>query len=90
MKITGIKKAVGIYNYAKSMGVYSPIYANIMLNRSTGKIWADEFCDSGRNSWVEYEDKAIISLSSILKARGIKVNMANVKAIAQQLIEGVA
>lgn len=67
-------------------GAYSPRYAYIMLDRSSGKVWADEFYDLGHGSWVKYDDSAIVNLSRIMGERDIEVNMTNVRDTAQQLI----
>lgn len=62
MKITGIKKAVGDYKRANAGGIFSPIYGCLMLDRSTGEVWTDEFYSLGHNEWKEYHDKSIINL----------------------------
>ena len=83
LKIKGVKKAVGDYNRANAEGGHSPRYGFLMLDRSTGEVWTDEFYSIGHNEWKEYHDSAIIDLGYImLKKMGLKVTMANVKKAA--------
>lgn len=89
MKITGIKKAVGEYKRANAGGSYSSIYGHLMLDRSNGEVWTDQFCSIGHNSWTQYHDDAIINLVSWARFEGYEpyeypVNMANVKMWATQ------
>lgn len=63
IKITGIKKAIGEYKYWISQDWMRT--ANIMLDKSTGKVWADCFLNC--NSWIEYHDEDVISLLSYIR-----------------------
>ena len=65
LKITGIKKAIGEYKNWLAQDWRRT--ANIMLDKSTGEIWTDCFLDC--NSWNEYHNKNIISLSKYIKER---------------------
>lgn len=65
IKITGIKKAIGEYKLWLSQDWRHT--ANIMLDKSTGEVWADCFLDC--NSWKEYHSDDIISLSSYIRER---------------------
>lgn len=89
IKITGVKKAVGDYRWANSGGYYSPRYGYLMLDRSTGAVWVDDFYSLGHNSWVHYDDPAIVNLVSAAAETFCKgefaVNMANVRAAAERL-----
>lgn len=60
MKITGVEKAVETYKRANGGGYYSSSHGVLMINRSTGHVWCDEFADE--NSWVEYNDSAVIRI----------------------------
>lgn len=82
-KISGIKKAVGDFQRANAGGYYSPRYGTLMLDRGTGEVWTDEFYDLGHNSWKEYKDRNIMDLSGYMGQRGIPVNMANVRTVAE-------
>lgn len=59
MKITGVKEAVETYKRANGGGYYRS-YVVLMINRSTGHVWCDEFADE--NSWIEYNDSAIVNI----------------------------
>ena len=62
-KITGVKKAIGEYRDWTSR--HSSFEAEIMLDKSTGEVWADCFVDC--NSWKEYESDSIVSLSRYIQ-----------------------
>ena len=79
MKLIGLKKAVGDYKKLNAGGYYSPHYGYIMFDKSSGKLWTDEFYDLGHNSWINYNDKNIINLGAIMSREEIGVNMQNVK-----------
>lgn len=85
MKITGIKKAVGEYKRANAGGYYHPRYGCLMLDRSTGEVWCDEFYSLGHNSWKEYHDAAIINIGRIICGDDETVSMATVKAYAERI-----
>ena len=84
--VKGIKKAVRTFRKANAGGCYSPHYGVMMLDRGTGEVWTDEFYDLGHNSWKEYEDRNIMNLSGYMGQRGIAVNMANVRTVAESLL----
>ena len=79
MKITGLKKAVGTYKRVNAGGYYSSHYGNLMYDKTTGKLWCDEYCDWGRGDCTIYRDKNIVNLSAAMDNCGIDVNMQNVK-----------
>ncbi len=62
MKLKGLKKAIGEYNRANKGGCYSPRYGRLMLDKSTGEIWCDEFYDLGHNEYKNYHNPDIINL----------------------------
>lgn len=87
LKIKGVKKAVGDYNRANAGGYYSPRYGKLMLDRSTGEVWTDEFYSLGHNSWTEYHDPAIVNLGYFMaeEADGEAIiTMATVRAAAEK------
>jgi hypothetical protein len=84
-KITGIKKAVGEYQRANAGGYYSARYGVMMLDRSTGEVWCDEFFSLGHNSWKVYHDAAIINLGREIVENGEPVNMKTVKEYADRM-----
>ena len=76
MKITGVKKAISAYRNRQ--------YVRIMVDRSTGEVWADEFADE--NSFIHYDSPAICSVSSAFSYEDFyNVNMATVRAAAERL-----
>ena len=85
MKIVGIKKAVGEYQRANAGGCYSPIYGNLMLDRSTGEVWCDYFYSLGHNSWKEYHDPAVIDLSREIQQDRKAICMRTVKEYAARI-----
>ena len=85
MKIKGIKKAVGDYQRANAGGYYSPQYGNLMLDLETGELWTDEFYSLGHNQWKEYKSDKIIDLGKRIEAKGLEVNMKNVKEYCEKL-----
>lgn len=62
MKVTGLKKAVGDYQKFNKGGRCDPHYGLLMFDKSTGKLWTDEFYDLGRNSYIEYNSADIVAL----------------------------
>ena len=85
MKLSGLKKAVGDYQRANAGGAYSMFYGFLMLNKATGELWTDEFCDLGHGTYMQYHSPDIINLSRKMAEQGLAVNMANVRALATQL-----
>lgn len=85
-KITGLKKAVGEYNRANAGGFYSSRYGYLMLDRSTGEVWTDEFCDYGHGTYKNYHSSDIINLSREILGHGITVSMKSVRQFAEQLM----
>lgn len=81
LKIRGVKKAVGEYNRANAGGCYSPRYGYLMLDRSTGEVWTDEFYSLGHTSWINYHDSAIINLGSKIDD---KITMTTVRRVAEK------
>ena len=80
MKITNVKKAVGEYNRINQGHAN---YGYLMLDRESGKVWVDEFCDWSRSSYVQYDCPAVINLVRWAAERWpnevIRVTMQNVK-----------
>ena len=62
VEITGVKEAIKDYEEFNSGGRYDPHYGCMMLDRSTGEVWTDEFYSLGHNSWKHYDDPAIVNL----------------------------
>lgn len=86
MKIKNLKKAIGHYresNRTNAWG-YSRMRGELMLDRSTGELWVDDFFDS--YSWKEYKSESIVNLGRRMEDDGIEIKMANVKAYAEDLI----
>ena len=83
--VKGLKKAVGDYQRANSEGAYSPRYGVLMYDKSDGELWTDEFYSLGHNSWKEYYSEHIVNLSSLMRERGVEVNMKNVQAFCESL-----
>lgn len=78
-KIKGIKKAIG--EYKEWISRHSSFEAEIMLDKSTGEVWADCFVDC--NSWKEYDSDSIICLSRYIQRRTDKpLTMALLKEYA--------
>jgi hypothetical protein len=93
MKITGIKKAVSDYKRANAGGYYSPSYGRMMLNRSTGEVWTDEFYCVGHTDWNKYDDPAIINIVTAMNniaCDAVTVTMQSIKKIAVKLCEEYA
>lgn len=86
--LTNVETAVSEYREANKDGMYSPRYGKLMLDRSTGEVWTDEFYSLGHNEWKEYHNKAIINLGSLINENGenVTVDTANEygkKAVAE-------
>ena len=84
VKLRGLKKAVGDYQRANSYGYYSPWYGVLMLDRSTGELWTDEFYSLGHNEWKVYYDGDIIDpdIITLVSWGHTDVTMAYVKVLA--------
>ena len=65
IRITGIKKAIS--DYKNWLSIDNRHTANIMLDKSSGKVWTDCFIDC--NSFKIYHDSNIISLLDFITAR---------------------
>ena len=81
LKLKGLNKAIGDYHRANSGGPYSPRYGVLMLDKSTGEIWTDEFYSLGQNEWKEYHSKDIINLGLIMENDGYEINRDTVKDV---------
>lgn len=79
LKLQGLNKAIGDYHRANSGGPYSPRYGVLMLDKSTGEIWTDEFYSLGQNDWKEYHSNDIINLGLIMENEGYEINRDSVK-----------
>lgn len=83
MKISGVKKAIGDYKNWISRRYGNA--ANIMLDKSTGKVWTDVFPDC--NSWIEYHSESVISLLSYIRQRtDEELSMQLLKTYAEMAI----
>ena len=87
MEIKGIRKAVRLYLEANEGGYYSPRYGMLMLDRSTGEVWCDEFNDLGHNSYVNYKDPAVINLAREIYSSGDEVTTTTATLYASKLCE---
>lgn len=88
MEIKGLKVAVGDFNRANSGGKYSSTYGYLMFDKSTGKLWTDEFVSAGHNAWKSYDSDSIVNLGLLMEERNIDVNMHNVKDFITNSFEG--
>lgn len=88
MKLVGLKNAVGDYKRANEGGTYSSMYGYLMFDKDNGRIWTDEFCSIGHNSWKEYDSSSIINIGNMMAERKLEVNMKNVKNFIQENFEG--
>ena len=79
LKLQGLNKAIGDYHRANSGGPYSPRYGVLMLDKSTGEIWTDEFNSLGQNEWKEYHSDDIINLGYRMENEGWEINRDNIK-----------
>ncbi len=84
MKLKGLKKAIGDYKRANSGGAYSPRYGRLMLDKSTGEIWCDEFYDLGHSWYTQYKSPDIINLGREMGDRNITPTMQTVKAFCAE------
>ena len=79
LKLQGLNKAIGDYHRANSGGPYSPKYGVLMLDKSTGEIWTDEFYDLGHNHFAVYKSDDIINLGLIMENDGYEITRDNIK-----------
>lgn len=79
LKLQGLNKAIGDYHRANSGGLYSPRYGYLMLDKSTGEIWCDEFYSLGQNEWISYHSPNIINLGLIMENQGYEIDRESVK-----------
>ena len=79
LKLKGLNKAIGDYHRANSGGPYSARNGRLMLNKSTGEIWTDEFYSFNLNNWKEYHSKDIINLGLIMENDGYEITREEVK-----------
>lgn len=79
LKLQGLNTAIGNYHRANSGGPYSPRYGYLMLDKSTGLIWCDEFYSLGHNEWISYHSSDIINLGIIMENQGYEIDRESVK-----------
>ena len=79
LKLKGLNKAIGDYHRANSGSPYSPRYGVLMLDKSTGEIWTDEFYDLGHKHFAVYKSDDIINLGLIMENDGYEINRDSVK-----------
>lgn len=87
MEIKNLRRAVAYYKECNAGGRYDSRYGVLMLDRSTGELWTDEFSDFGRNSFTAYNNTAVCNLSRRMEVAEIDINEANVKMFAEKLCE---
>ena len=85
MKIKNLRKAVSCYKQCNAGGRYDSRYGVLMLDRSTGELWTDEFSDFGRGSFAVYDDPSLCNLSHRIKEAELDINEATVKMFAEKL-----
>lgn len=59
-----------------------------MFDKESGKIWVDELCDLGHNSYVVYATDTIINLGKMMSERHIEINMKTIKEFIHNNFEG--
>lgn len=79
LKLQGLNTAIGNYHRANSGGPYSPRYGYLMLDKSTGLIWCDEFYSLGHNERISYHSPDIINLGLIMENQGYEIDRESVK-----------
>lgn len=79
LKLQGLNKAIGDYHRANLGGPYSPRYGYLMLDKSTGEIWCDEFYSLEHNEFLSYHSPDIINLGLIMENQGYEINRESVK-----------
>ena len=79
LKLKGLNKAIGDYHRANSGGPYSPRYGVLMLDKSTGEIWTDEFYDLGHRRCAIYKTDNIINLGYTMENEGWEITRDNIK-----------
>ena len=88
MKITGIKKAVGEYKRANKGGYYSARYGRLMLDRSTGEVWCDEFYSLGHEDFKVYASESIVNLGREMSCNGYgEITMKTVREYAEKICD---
>ena len=85
--LKNINEAVRMYRNANAGGPYSAFYGRLMLDRSTGEIWCDEFYSLGHTSYKVYDDKSVIDLGAYITDKGERVTLSTVKRYALSLME---
>lgn len=65
-----MKKIAGASKNLK--GFYNGLYLEIVLNRKTGEVWANEYYDLGHNTHTLYDDYDIVSLGNIYEQKTMK------------------
>lgn len=63
MKLKGLKKAIGDYNWVVSQGPYSRWRAALMLDTSNEEIWTDALYG---NEWEVYHSETIVFLGRMM------------------------
>lgn len=79
LKLKGLNKAIGDYHRANSGGPYSPRYGVLMLDKSTGEIWTDEFYDLEHRRFAVYKSDDIINLGYRMENEGWEITRDNIK-----------
>ena len=79
LKLQGLNKAIGDYHRANSGNPYSPRYGYLMLDKSTGEIWTDEFYDLGHNKFKRYHSSDIVNLGFKMESLCYEITRENVK-----------
>lgn len=88
MKIKGLKTAIGDYKRANKGDPYGLLYGNLMFDTESGKIWVDELCDLGHNSYVVYATDTIINLGKMMSEQELEINMKTIKEFIHNNFEG--
>ena len=84
MKIHNLKKAIGDYKRFNEGGAYNPRYGFLMYEKSSGRLWTDEFYNLGHNAYIIYDDDDVINLGLLMKEKDIEVNMKNTKEFIEK------
>lgn len=79
LKLKGLNKAIGDYHRSNSGGPYSSRYGYLMLDKSTGEIWCDEFYSLGQNEFKRYHSDNIINLGYRMESEGYEITRDNIK-----------
>lgn len=62
--IKGIKSVAG---ESKKQNYRSGCYLQLNYDKKTGKVWANEHCSFGQNSWTAYEEENIVVCGNITR-----------------------